>query len=157
MTSDHFFGNHKKSLKNEFFDRFSFFLILFFIIFSFSSTYFRQYYAGLFYWTDSEQKINLSIGFVSSVWWYKIITTLHIQTNKQTKTKNFIWNSKFNLKIEFLKSKPGTLRNNFPKLFTDDFIDQFNWDGIGKNKFSIKSRVFISHILYGLCFYDYYH
>ncbi|XP_031629855.1 longitudinals lacking protein, isoforms H/M/V-like isoform X9 [Contarinia nasturtii] len=50
--------------------------------------------------------------------------------------------------IGFLKSKPGSLRQNFPKLFTDDFTEQFNWDGIGKNKFAIRHRVFISHILY---------
>ncbi|XP_055320665.1 longitudinals lacking protein, isoforms H/M/V-like isoform X9 [Sitodiplosis mosellana] len=51
--------------------------------------------------------------------------------------------------IGFLKSKQnGTLRQNFPKLFTDDFIDTFNWDGIGRNKFAIRHRVFISHILY---------
>lgn len=59
------------------------------------------------------------------------------------------------IKIEYLKSKrnAGTLRQNFAKLFADDFIELFNWDGIGKNKFAIKNRVFISHILYGLCFF----
>lgn len=56
--------------------------------------------------------------------------------------------------IGFLKSKHnGTLRQNFPKFFTDEFIETFNWDGIGRNKFAIRHRVFISHILYGLCFY----
>lgn len=86
-----------------------------------------------------------------------------IQLNKQTKNNNtpkhetrtypmILKTLSFDhSKIGFLKSKPGTLRQNFPKLFTDEFTEQFNWDGIGENKFAIRHRVFISHILYGLC------
>lgn len=81
-----------------------------------------------------------------ALWWMQ---KRFINQTMQTFEKNIY-------QIGFLKSKPGTLRQNFPKLFTDDFTDKFNWDGIGKNKIAIRHRVFISHILYGLCLFQYF-
>lgn len=131
----------------------SFLLIIFFIIFSsfsFSSIIIANIMLDYFTERVGTKQILNGICF------FCLVKQNCIEWKKKL-TKYIAFENLNLMKIGFLKSKPGTLRNNFPKLFTDDFIEQFNWDGIGKNKFSIKSRVFISHILYGLCFYNYYH
>lgn len=52
------------------------------------------------------------------------------------------------MQIGYLKTHKGSIVDNFPKLFTDEFIEQCSWQG-ANNKIPLKSHVFVRSILYG--------